>query len=319
MRAKCSEAEFIELYELYGPEEMGRKLDLEPSQIGNRRRYLERKLKRQIIGPRPARQRLPMPQGKHRLTLDVPDGEVLVGSDFHYWPGETTLMHRAFVEFVRERKPRAVILNGDVMDAPSISRHMPIGWEHRPQLVEEIEWCKDRTNEILKAARSAQHIWTLGNHDARFETRLAHVAPEYAKLYGVHLKDHFPDFQTAWSVSINPDTTEEVFVKHRFRGGIHAVHNNLLWSGVHIVTGHLHSAQVRPLTLHNERTLWGVDSGCIAEPTAKAFIDYTEDNPKNWRSAFCLLTFRKGRVMMPELVLKWDNEHIQFRGEIIRV
>jgi predicted phosphodiesterase len=319
MRAKCSEAEFIELYELYGPEEMGRRLDLEASQIGNRRRHLERKLKRKIVGPNPTRCRLPMPQGKHRLTLDVLDGEVLVGSDFHYWPGETTLMHKAFVAFVRERKPKAVILNGDVMDAPSISRHMPIGWEHRPQLIDEIEWCQDRTHEIAQAGGKCRKIWVLGNHDQRYETRLAHVAPEYAKVHGFHLKDSFPLWETAWSVAINAGTPEEVFVKHRFRGGIHAVHNNLLWSGVHIVTGHLHSAQVRPLTLHNERTLWGVDSGCIAEPSARAFVDYTEDSPKNWRSAFCLLTFKAGRLMMPELILKWTSDSVQFRGEIIKL
>ena len=319
MKAKCSEKEFIELYETLGPAEMGRRLELDTTQIGHRRRSIERRRGIEIKGPiMYTGIRHPPPQGKHRLTLEVADGEVLVGSDFHYWPGETTLMHKAFVQFVRERKPRAVILNGDVMDAPSISRHMPIGWEKRPALVDEIEWCKDRTNEILKAAPNAEHIWTLGNHDARFETRLAHVAPEYAKLYGVHLRDHFPDWQPAWSVAINAGGSEEVFVKHRFRGGIHATYNNILHGGVHMVTGHLHSAQVRPYTFHNERTLWGVDGGCVAEPGARAFIDYTEDNPKNWRSAFVLLTFKGGRLMMPEIVLKWDERHVQFRGQLIR-
>jgi|SRR5579859_2926339 len=323
MRAKCSEKEFIELYELHGQRGISKLLDLPESQIGHRRRAIERRLGREIHHNTERRrdaQRIPLPQGKHRLMLDVLDGEVLVGSDFHYWPGETTLMHRAFVAFAKERKPRAIILNGDVMDAPSISRHMPIGWEKRPQLVDEIEWCQDRVAEIYKAAGpGTAKIWTLGNHDARFETRLAHVAPEYAKLYGVHLQDHFPDWEPAWSVAINAGTSEEVFVKHRFRGGIHAVHNNLLWSGVHIVTGHLHSAQVRPLTLHNERTIWGVDGGCVAEPSARAFVDYTEDSPKNWRSAFCLLTFKGGRLMMPELCLKWDSQHVQFRGQLLRL
>ena len=318
---RCSEAEFVELYEQHGQVGVARLLGLAEAKVSKRRRNIER---RRGIKIRHREQRsvhltrIPPPQGKHRLTLEILDGEILVGSDFHYWPGETTLMHRAFVAFCKERKPRAVILNGDVMDAPSISRHMPIGWENRPKLIDEIEWAQEMTHQIAVAGGRCQKIWTIGNHDARYETRLAHVAPEYAKIHGFHLKDSFPLWEPAWSVAINSGTPEEVFVKHRFRGGIHAVHNNLLWSGVHIVTGHLHSAQVRPLTLHNERTIWGVDGGCIAEPSARTFVDYTEDNPKNWRSAFCLLTFKNGRLMMPELILKWDALHVQFRGELLR-
>jgi hypothetical protein len=317
MKAKCTEKEFIELYTTLGPDEMGRRLKLDPTQIGHRRRAIERRRQIEIIGPNWTN-RPPAPQGKHRLTLDVLDGEVLVGSDFHYWPGETTLMHRAFVSFAKERRPRAVILNGDVMDAPSISRHMPIGWENRPKLIDEIEWAQEMTHQIATAGGKCQKIWTLGNHDARYETRLAHVAPEYAKIHGFHLRDSFPLWEPAWSVAINAGTSEEVFVKHRFRGGIHATYNNILHGGVHMVTGHLHSAQVRPYTFHNERTLWGVDGGCIAEPSARTFVDYTEDNPKNWRSAFVLLTFRAGRLMMPEIILKWDAQRVQFRGELIR-
>jgi|ERR1700694_237504 len=319
--ARVSEVDFIRLFEELGQREMARRLGVPGPVTAHRRKRIEQRRGIELVGPNKHRGgdvRIPSPQGKHRLTLSVLDGEVLVGSDFHYWPGETTLMHRAFVAFCKERKPRAVILNGDVMDAPSISRHMPIGWEKRPPLHEEIEWAQDCTHEIAKAGGRCQKIWTLGNHDARFETRLAHVAPEYAKIHGVHLRDHFPLWEPAWSVVINPDSGDDVLVKHRFRGGIHAIHNNALWSGVHIVTGHLHSANVRALTLFNERTIWGVDGGCVAEPSARAFVDYTEDSPKNWRSAFCLLTFRAGRLMMPELILRWSPTHVQFRGELIR-
>jgi hypothetical protein len=320
--AKCTEEEFIELYTLHGQRETGRLLDVAEAMIGQRRRAIERRrgieIKHEGAGESRGTPRVPVPQGKHRLQLSVPDGEVLVGSDFHYWPGEATLMHRAFVAFCKERKPKAVILNGDVMDAPTISRHMPIGWETRPKLIDEIEWCQEMTHQIATAAGKAEKIWTLGNHDARFETRLAHVAPEYAKMHGFHLRDHFSLWEPAWSVAINAGSFDEVFVKHRFRGGIHATYNNILHGGVHMVTGHLHSAQVRPYTFHNERTLWGVDGGCVAEPSARTFVDYTEDNPKNWRSAFVLLTFKGGRLMMPELCLKWDEKNVQFRGQLIR-
>src|SRR5580704_6445571 len=216
MKARFTEKEFIELYETLGIAEMSRQTGLDKSNLGRRRRDIERSRGIEIKSPNLLNKaivtRAPVPQGKHRLTLDVLDGEVLVGSDFHYWPGETTLMHKAFVAFAKERRPRAVILNGDVMDAPSISRHMPIGWENRPKLIDEIEWAQEMTHQIATAGGKCQKIWTLGNHDARYETRLAHVAPEYAKIHGFHLRDSFPLWEPAWSVAINAGTSEEVFV-----------------------------------------------------------------------------------------------------------
>jgi hypothetical protein len=236
----------------------------------------------------------------------------LVGSDCHYWPGPPSLMHRAFVRFCKEYKPRIVVMNGDVCDFGQISRHPPIGWEKLPEVQEEIEAAKERLHEIEKAAFRAEKIWTLGNHDSRFETRLATQAPQYAKVHGVHLSDHFPLWAPCWSVFINDD----VVIKHRFKGGMHATHNNALWSGRSMVTGHLHSQRISPLTDYNGDR-WGVDTGCIADPAHRAFLDYTEDSPKNWRDGFCVLTFRGGRLMPPELVSRWDEDHIVFRGEVI--
>jgi hypothetical protein len=314
----ASDEDFVKLYSTYGPSEAARRLKIAPGSVFVRARLLRMKGVA-VDGPsksrRGQRARSPEVQGEARVELDVENGHVIVASDPHYWPGERTLLHRALCAMAKDFRPiRAIILNGDVMDLPRISRFAPIGWEKRPEVSEEIEWAQDMTHAVAVACGRAERIWNLGNHDARFETRLATIAPEYAKVHGVHLKDHFPLWRPAWSTFING----EVLVKHRFRGGIHAVHNNLLWSGVHIVTGHLHSAQVRALTLYDDRTTWGVDAGCLAEPNSRAFVDWTEDNPKNWRSAFVLLTFRAGRLMMPELILAWDKDHVQFRGEIFR-
>jgi len=60
-------------------------------------------------------------------------------------------------------------------------------------------------------------------------------------------------------------------------------------------------------------------TGCVAEPDHKAFADYTEDAPKNWRSGFCVLTFKNGELLTPELMTVWDEDHVQFRGQIVRV
>jgi len=130
-----------------------------------------------------------------RIQITVPNGTVLIGSDGHYWPGPASTAHRAFVAFIKELKPKAVIYNGDSFDGARISRHPPIGWESRPTVIDEIEACRERLGEIEASAGRARKIHTLGNHDGRFETRLAQVAPEFARIKGFHLKDHFPRWE----------------------------------------------------------------------------------------------------------------------------
>lgn len=310
------EAEFIELFESIGPQRLSEQIGCGVRSIYKRRDKIEKKIGRQLTAPGGAHFRTRSNiehSARHHLT--VHDGTVLVGSDCHYWPGAVTTAHRAFVHFCRKLKPAVVILNGDVMDGASVSRHPSIGWENKPTIIEEIETCRERLDEIVKASPKAEHVWTLGNHDARFESRLANVAPEYAKVHGMHLKDHFGlAWQPCWSVWIN----ESVVVKHRFKSGIHAPHNNTIWAGKTIVTGHLHSLKVMPISDYNG-TRWGVDCGTMAEPTGPQFIDYLEDNPTNWRSGFVVLTFRNGELMMPELVWARREGVVEFRGELINV
>lgn len=309
-----SDADFIRLFEENGAHALSRKLQLNIRTIQRRRDRLEAVVGRQLTGPphrANIRQGISHPQ---RIEVSQRNGVVLIGSDAHYWPGAPSTAHRAFVYYCKKLKPDVVILNGDVIDACTVSRHPPIGWEKRPPLVAEIEAAQERLHEIARASGRARKVWNLGNHDGRFETRIATVAPEYAKIKGVHLRDHFPLWDPAWSTWINND----VVVKHRFKGGIHAPFNNTIWAGKTVVTGHLHSAKVIPFSDYGG-TRYGVDTGCIAETYAPAFTDYLEDNPRNWRSGFCVLTFREGELLMPELVLTWDQDHVQFRGELVKV
>lgn len=311
---KCTDAEFIELFETFGPQETSRRLRQTPQRIHVRRRSLEAKLNRRINAPDHPNTKA-IESHPHRIALTVPDGVVLVGGDAHYWPGEPSTGHRAFVAFIKRLRPRAVIIDGDSFDGARISRHPPIGWTRLPTVSEELETVQERHHEIKMACpKGCRTIWALGNHDARFETRIATVAPEYAEVAGVSLQDHFPLWEPCWSVFINGD----VVVKHRFKGGMHAPQNNAIWSGRTMVTGHLHSQKVQPITDYNG-TRYGVDAGCLADPDARAFVDYTEDAPKNWRSGFCVLTFKDGRLLMPELVTVWDSDRVQFRGELVKV
>jgi hypothetical protein len=257
----------------------------------------------------------PVASVKGRKELEVENGTVIVFSDAHYWPGEPAVGHRALVHFVKKIRPAVIVCNGDAIDGSAISRHPPIGWESCPSVKEELEVCQERLGEIaLAAGGKVSKVWLLGNHDARFETRLAQVAPEFRDVHGIHLHDHFPGWQCGWSLFINND----VVIKHRFKGGFHAPFNNTLHSGLSTITGHLHSAKVVPFTDYNG-TRYGVDTGCLADTFHDAFQGYLEDNPRNWRAGFCVLTFVDGSLLMPELVLVYGPDSVQFRGEIISV
>jgi metallophosphoesterase superfamily enzyme len=313
-QAKLSDGDFVRLFETIGPAALAEKVGLKVRGIYGRRVRIEKKLRRQLVAPADT------PSATHRTRVGIahphkvlyePKGTVIVFSDAHYWPNIVSTAHKALLKMIRELQPTAIVANGDVFDGASISRHPPIGWENRPSVVGEIEACQERLNEIEREAKNAKLIWTLGNHDGRFETRLATVAPEYAKIHGTHLKDFFPKWRPCWSVWFGDNTV----VKHRFKGGVHATHNNAVNSGKNIVTGHLHALKVTPFADYNG-TRFGVDTGTLADPYGPQFEGYMEDNARSWRSGFAVLTFHKQELLWPELVHVRAQDEYEFRGKV---
>lgn len=304
----CSEEEFVDLVETLGATKTAARLD-----ITERNVYLRiKRLRRHRTINLPNQENFY--DHADRQTLSIKNGSVIIGSDFHVWPGNESTALRAFKKITADIKPQVIILNGDVLDFPMISRHPPMGWEGIPSPAEEIECAQDHLNDIVKAApRGVKKIWTLGNHDARFEMRLAVAAKEYKNIKGIHLSDHFPLWEKGWSAWIN----DKVVIKHRWKGGIHATYNNTVYSGKTMVTGHLHSQNIRPFTDYNG-TRYGIDTGCVADPYHRAF-SYAEDNPRNWISGFAVLTFKDGQLLYPELCSVWNKNSVQFRGEVIKV
>jgi hypothetical protein len=318
---RLSDEEFEALWVTIGPAAMARRTGQAVRGLYEHRKRVQRRLGRTLVAPpvstagvgNPNRLGLNIPIPPGRVFSKIDNGIILVGSDCHYWPGKPTLMHKAFVAFCKEFKPAEVILNGDVVDMCKVSRHPPLGWTHQPSVQEEIEVAQERLHEIEKAAGRARKRWPVGNHDERFEVRIATFAPEYAKVAGTSLKDHFPLWEPCYTVFINDD----IVVLHNWKGGKHAPFNNTLNSGRTTITGHLHNLHVRPFTDWNG-TRWGVDCGMIADPNNPQF-EYNRDRPLDWREGFCVLTFKNGVLLQPELVLRANDNAVQFRGQIIRV
>jgi hypothetical protein len=251
------------------------------------------------------------------VDLGIENGTVIVFSDAHFWPSIRSTAFKALLYAIETYAPKAVICNGDAFDGAAISRHPPMGWEKLPSVIQELNACKAMLGEVSETAKTIRHnvklIWTMGNHDARFAARLAANAPQYVQTPGFRLEDHFEAWQFAWSVWL----TKEVIVKHRYKGGVHATHNNTVGAGTSIVTGHLHSLKVTPYADYNGNR-FGVDTGTLADPYGPQF-SYSEHNPLNHRSGFAMLTLKDGQLLWPELFHVWNKDHVEFRGEIIQV
>lgn len=309
--------QFLREFSEIGPSKMAVKYGCAVRNVLSRRRRIEGRLGIAITAPSAGGFAVTLNQHPAAVQLHIKDGIVLIGSDAHYWPGIVSTAHRAFVKFCQDMNPVAVIMNGDAYDGARVSRWPDGSWSDakgKPSVIQELTATMDALNEIEKAAPKARHIWPLGNHDARFESRLLQAAPEYAEVHGVKLKDHFPGWEPCWAALINQDTV----VKHRFKGGMHAPQNNTLWAGRSVFTGHLHSMKVQPITDYNG-TRFGVDTGCMADPHGPQFANYTELNPLNWRSGFIVATFHKGRLLWPEPVHVLGPSEYEWRGKVYSI
>jgi hypothetical protein len=255
---------------------------------------------------------------KARQSATIKDGTMIVFGDAHYWPGEPSLAHQALCLLAKRLRPKMIIANGDVFDGATVSRHDVLGWQQLPRVIDELDAAKTRLGELERAAPNAQRFMTVGNHDSRFDRRLATEVGEFENVPGMRLEDHLQAWPMSYSVLLNQDI-DPVFVLHNIRGGMYAPRNNAIAAGCTVITGHLHSQKALPVTtlLHD----WeGIDHGCLADRDHAAF-SYRMDRPADWRSGFVVMTFDKeGRHYPAEFcrvqILK-DRSRAVFRGEVV--
>lgn len=304
---KVSDEELIAAFKTYGsPQKVSQVLGIDVGTVYRRRAALKDVSLPSFAARQHSIANTYIPENRRVISHTVDNGNVFIASDCHYWPGEETVAHKAFVSLLTEFKPKTIILNGDVFDGARISRHAALMGTNPPTPKQEIEACQDRLHEIANASKNATKLWVYGNHDVRLFNYIATHAPELSEFS--NLWDYFPGWHTGWRVDIN----NSLVVKHRWGNGIHASYNNTLRSGRSIVTGHLHQLKVTPWSDYNGRR-WGVDSGTLAEPYGDQFV-YTEENPVNWCSGFAVLTFKNGMLLPPELC-EVINGVAYFRGE----
>lgn len=304
-------------FELLGATAMAKKYNVDVRNVFTRRRVVERQIGRSLHVPAHLDR-----SGKPRTTVRKSitakkDLCLLIGSDAHYEINTVTTAHLAFVELAKQLQPDVIVMNGDLLDGSSISRHAPLGWEERPTVEQELNAVKQRLTEIEKAAPSAERFWTMGNHDARFDMRLADLLPQFKGVQGFTLRDHF----AAWKfcVSLWVEGAERpIVIKHiPVSGGVHAGYNSTLKSGTHIITGHTHQMECKSWTDYTGHR-YGVQCGTMADPNQPTF-DYANDSPKNWTSGFVVAHIRDNFLLTPEFVKVHKAGEYEWRGDIHKV
>lgn len=297
------------------PSQVARNLGLSVRAVYERRRTLESKGYTLESNPQTATQNSKSPYSQawsypREKTAEVIDGQIVIFSDAHFWPGEKTVANIALIEVIKQLKPVMIIANGDIFDGARISRHDPHGWGQPPSVKEELDACTERMHEIAMAGKRGTPLhWNVGNHDARFDRAMVINAAEYEGVVE-RLADRFPEWDIAWSLKLN----NQVMIKHRQHNGIHAAYNNTLKAGLSMVTGHLHRLAVTPWADYNGRR-WGVDTGTLSDPLGPQF-EYLENNATPWTSGFAVLTFKDGRLLPPELCEVLDGQAF-FRGQCV--
>lgn len=313
---KVSDEEFISCWKRLGSAAaVARAIDISVRNVMSRRVRIEERygiILDVLDNSKRSRPKAHVDRIGHRITLNIPDGVVVIFGDAHYWPGDRSVAHQALVQLIKDMKPDAVICNGDAFDGARISKHPATSWSKMPEVADELAYCGEMLGEIASVADGAKLVWNMGNHDTRFSARLAQQAGEYVGVHGTDLVDHFEEWNFAWSTQINDDT----MVKHRWHNGIHATWNNTLKSGFNIFTNHIHRLCVTPLTDYRARR-YGVDCGTLSDfgPDVDKFI-YGEDNPFNWGSGFAVATFKRGKLLPPELAVVQDGV-CYYRGKEI--
>jgi len=318
----CTDVEFIKLWGQYqSAAKIAEHLKIAIRAVYLRRRWIEEHYKIKLTADDPRGMKYDAAKPKSfsplkQINLGIEDGCVIVFSDAHFIPSQRSTAFKGLLWAIQEFKPKAVICNGDAFDGASISRYEA---SDIPQtsVIQELRACQAALEEIEETAKAERHnvklVFTWGNHDSRFANKLAQHAPQFKDVYGFKLTDHIPNWEFCWACW----PTENTIVKHRYKGGVHATHNNTVNAGVSIVTGHLHSLKVTPFDDYNG-TRYGVDTGTLAETDGPQFT-YGELNPSNHRSGFAVLNFFNGKLLWPELVHKFDEDMVEFRGEVIDV
>lgn len=222
------------------------------------------------------------PDGQPDLPdeLEIHAKNLLVLGDIHITSHDNTALAAA-VNYGRQQNVDTILLNGDIMDFPTISRFR--SKLTAPTVMQEVKLAGEFLSWLRRAFPSAKIIFKKGNHDERLEN---YIIDHAAKLDGLanlndllRLSEH--GIIAAEDLQLIKCGNLYLYHGHEFRrGGIHFAHNILHAAMTNVAVNHFHRTQYaagRTLS-GKDVACWGIGCLCILN---KAYKPFSKEPPNH--------------------------------------
>jgi len=269
----------------------------------------------------------PRRAGKPPMVTLPPKGETHVNVVFgdYQIPFHDVALHRHSCAYVRERQPNRIVLLGDIIDFPSISRFARNPYHHA-EVQKSLDVAYGVIADLRDAAPSAEIVFLPGNHEERLQRYIIQNASE---LHGVHrvgeitpvlsiqhllrlddlavtwVSDDFGEWpQSRLLLSPYFAATHGWIVR---RGAGNSARATLEKMGHAVIMGHVHTGAIIWRTIHEpngKHTMHcGVENGTMCQIRGgQGFASYPD-----WANLFHEIEVKSDGTYIPPRQITWLN------------
>ena len=219
-------------------------------------------------------------------------------SDWHV-PFHDKAALKAALAYIKTLKPGIIILGGDIVDFPQISK-FDFDPSRKTRLKYDVEIAKKYFAQIRKDHPRAKIVFLEGNHSLRLSKYLLIKAPELCDLdelslsslleldkYGIEFYPHDEPFMLTRDFVCVHGTVVRKFAGYSAKGEMDK------W-GCSGISGHTHRLSTYFETKRGRTAHW-TEGGCLC-----SMDPHYMKNP-NWQSGFVVLHL-KGATVTPEII-----------------
>lgn len=198
---------------------------------------------------------LPKSHAEDFTPYEISQSRVLIISDLHF-PYQNNEAIEVAIKYGVEKDVNCVLINGDLFDFATISRHEK-DWKFRPAK-EEIEAVNQFFDYLKDRLPKARIVFKCGNHDERFDKWMYHKAPEFLGIEEFTLAGYLrlAEKGIEYVTDKRPVKLGKLTVLHGHElngsGGVNPARATFLKTIDNVLIGHCHRS-----SQHTEPTLGG--------------------------------------------------------------
>jgi predicted phosphodiesterase len=251
---------------------------------------------------------------------------------------------RTALDITRSIKPSLVVLVGDNLDLPELSKY-----RLSPAYQQTTQATIDRASvlcaELRQAAPGARIVWIAGNHEERlpnyildnagaaFGLKRGHRPDEWPVLsvpYLCRFDDHNIEYAAGYPASsVRINQRLRVIHGDKVRSGGSTAHAYLATERTSVIYGHIHRIELAYRTREDHdgpRTILAASPGCLcrvdgAIPSAKGGIDL-DGRPlkrhEDWQQGLAVVEFEPGDGRFELELVQIANGEARYRGKTFR-